>query len=60
MEELRQLHIRIPAELHRAIRIKAASHDKTVQEVIVTILMDYFREEKAREPECETEAPDES
>ncbi len=39
MAELqRQLHIRIPVRLHRALRVRAAAEDKTIQELVVEVL----------------------
>jgi predicted HicB family RNase H-like nuclease len=37
-ESQRQLHIRIPARLHRALRVRAAAEDKTIQELVVEVL----------------------
>lgn len=37
-EPQRQLHIRVPVKLHRALRVRAAAEDKTVQELVVEIL----------------------
>jgi hypothetical protein len=34
----RQLHIRIPSRLHRALRLHAAAEDKTIQELVVEVL----------------------
>ena len=37
-ESQRQLHIRIPTRLHRALRLRAAAEDKTIQELVVEVL----------------------
>jgi len=37
-ESQRQLHIRIPLRLHRALRLRAAAEDKTLQELVVEVL----------------------
>ena len=37
-EQQRQLHIRLPEQLHRALRVRAAADDKTIQELVIEIL----------------------
>ena len=34
----RMIHIRLPEELHRKIRIRAAETDVTIQEYVVSVL----------------------
>ncbi len=34
----RQIHIRVPARLHRALRLLAAAEDKSIQDLVVQIL----------------------
>jgi plasmid stability protein len=43
-ESLRQLHVKLPEELHRQLRIKAASDDKTVQQLVIDILSARMKE----------------
>lgn len=37
-EKHKQLHIRLPIRLHRILRVRAATEDKTIQELVVEIL----------------------
>jgi plasmid stability protein len=38
VDQHRQIHIRVSAELHRALRLRAAVEDKSIQDLVVEIL----------------------
>ena len=45
MENEKRITIRVPAELHLAVKIKAAREDKPVSEIIRTLLEEWLKEE---------------
>lgn len=45
-DPLRQLHIKVPEQLHRQLRIKAAAEDKTVQKLVIEILLERLTNER--------------
>lgn len=52
-KSVRQLHIRVPLWLHRALRLPAAADDRTIQDVVVSVLTRQFAggQDSAVEPE---------
>ena len=53
-DTLRQLHIKMPEQLHRQLRMKAAAEDKTVQKLVVEILLERLTTESSL-PEAKEE-----
>ena len=45
MEREKRITIRVPGELHLAVKIKAAKEDKLVSEIIRTLLEEWLEEE---------------
>ena len=45
MEKEKRITIRVPAELHLAVKIKAAKEDKPVSEIIRSLLEEWLEEE---------------
>jgi len=45
MDKEKRITIRVPAELHLAVKIKAAREDQPVSDVIRTLLERWLREE---------------
>ena len=43
---MKQINARIPDELHRAIKMKAAKEGKTMTEVFVTLLQEWIEEDE--------------
>lgn len=50
----RMIHVRLPEDLHKKVRIKAAESDKTIQDwVVETIQAEIERQVKERPPHRE-------
>ena len=45
-----KLTIRIPKELHIAVKVKAAKEDRTVSDVVRELLRQWLEEEKEKPP----------
>jgi predicted DNA binding CopG/RHH family protein len=45
MDKEKRITIRVPAELHLAVKIKAAKADKPVSDIIRTLLEQWLQEE---------------
>lgn len=41
-EVLRQLHINLPASLHKKLRLKAIEEDRSMNEVVVDLISNYL------------------
>ena len=49
MDREKRITIRVPAELHLAVKIKAATEGKPVSEIIRTLLEEWLKEEPQEE-----------
>lgn len=47
MRDLKQIHIKLTPELHKALKIEAAFCDATIQELIVELIQDRLKKSKA-------------
>ena len=51
MAEIKRIMVRVPADLHKAVRIKAVKEGRTVSEVIREFLEEWVKGEPTEEEE---------